>query len=341
MYEHGLCYAGPGRDVRHGPRPRPGSRPAQGGRPASSGRRGRRGGWNYAPTPVDGDLSVSVMQIVAMRAASNAEIPVPEAAIKKAIAYVQAHGQPQRRRLRLRRARAAAPCRPARRACLSLQLLGAYDDPQIPKTLDWIAAGPSRPGRAAGRATSTTSTTTPCRRSTSTAARSGTSGTARSARCSWRNQNKDGSWDVPAGTSEASLHQQGQQDVQHRAGDAGAEHLPALPAGVPAVSRGERLAGMNDGRALACSLRLRCSPCARRASGRRREARRSSRHHHRHGRKPDGRDRRRRRRPPGDDDKSYPGKVDAKTGKFTINGPAAGGRPTTWSSTRARSGWRA
>src|SRR5207247_7336320 len=47
------------------------------------------GGWNYAPTAQDGDLSVSVMQIVAMRAASNAEIPVPPAAVKKAITYVR------------------------------------------------------------------------------------------------------------------------------------------------------------------------------------------------------------------------------------------------------------
>ncbi len=59
------------------------------------------GGWNYEPTAADGDLSVSVMQIVAMRAAANAEIPVPESAIKKAIAYVRAQGQPAWPRVRL------------------------------------------------------------------------------------------------------------------------------------------------------------------------------------------------------------------------------------------------
>src|SRR5262249_8943628 len=48
------------------------------------------GGWNYAPSAADGDLSVSVMQIVALRAASNAEIAVPKKAIDKAIAYVKA-----------------------------------------------------------------------------------------------------------------------------------------------------------------------------------------------------------------------------------------------------------
>ncbi len=96
------------------------------------------GGWNYEPTASDGDLSVSVMQIVAMRAASNAEIPVPETTIKKAIAYVR---------------QMAAPGGPgygyagpgdgpqtSAAGCLSLQLLGAYNDPQIPKTLDYLVA---------------------------------------------------------------------------------------------------------------------------------------------------------------------------------------------------------
>ena len=35
------------------------------------------GGWRYQPQPGDHDLSVTVMQIVALRAANNAEIPVP------------------------------------------------------------------------------------------------------------------------------------------------------------------------------------------------------------------------------------------------------------------------
>ena len=35
------------------------------------------GGWRYNPTPGDQDLSVTVMQIVALRAANNAEVPGP------------------------------------------------------------------------------------------------------------------------------------------------------------------------------------------------------------------------------------------------------------------------
>lgn len=47
------------------------------------------GGWRYGPSPGDQDLSVTVMQIVALRAANNAEISVSQKVIDKAIAYVK------------------------------------------------------------------------------------------------------------------------------------------------------------------------------------------------------------------------------------------------------------
>ena len=42
------------------------------------------GGWRYSPAPVDQDLSVTVMQVVALRAANNAGIPVPKETFEKA-----------------------------------------------------------------------------------------------------------------------------------------------------------------------------------------------------------------------------------------------------------------
>lgn len=90
------------------------------------------GGWRYNPAPHDADLSVSVMQIVALRAANNAEVPVPEAVIKKAIAYVKKcfkEGrfgyQPQGER---------TPQTTAA-GILSLQLLGEPNDPMIKEGL--------------------------------------------------------------------------------------------------------------------------------------------------------------------------------------------------------------
>jgi hypothetical protein len=91
------------------------------------------GGWRYNPAPDNQDLSVSVMQIVALRAASNAEIPVSEKVVEKAIAYVR---------------RCAAPTggygyegpgagpQTTAAGILSMQLLGKFDDPNIPKSME-------------------------------------------------------------------------------------------------------------------------------------------------------------------------------------------------------------
>jgi hypothetical protein len=106
------------------------------------------GGWRYQPVPGDHDLSVAVMQIVALRAANNAEIPVPAQTIDKAIAYVRSCAHP---------AGGFGYTGPSQgpqttaAGVLSLQLLGKYDDSSIPKALDylvqipvqWDASGPS------------------------------------------------------------------------------------------------------------------------------------------------------------------------------------------------------
>ncbi len=98
------------------------------------------GGWRYNPTPNDQDLSVSVMQIVALRAAGNAEIPVPAATIEKAIVYVRSCAHPTGG---FGYTAGAGPGLPTSAAgILSLQLLGKYDDPSIPKALDFIEATP-------------------------------------------------------------------------------------------------------------------------------------------------------------------------------------------------------
>ena len=48
------------------------------------------GGWRYQPQPIDADLSVTVMQIVALASAQEAGILVPLQVIRKAVAYVKA-----------------------------------------------------------------------------------------------------------------------------------------------------------------------------------------------------------------------------------------------------------
>ena len=93
------------------------------------------GGWRYNPEPGDHDLSATVMQVVALRAANNAEIPVPAATIEKAIAYVRSCAHPTGG---FGYQPGSGPRLPTSAAgVLSLQLLGKYDDPDVAKALDY------------------------------------------------------------------------------------------------------------------------------------------------------------------------------------------------------------
>jgi len=95
------------------------------------------GGWRYQPVPADADLSVTVMQVVTLRAAQNARLNVPKQTMENALKYVrscaapgggfayQPGGKPAE-------ARTAA-------GILSMQLLGAFDDPAVNKGLEWMA----------------------------------------------------------------------------------------------------------------------------------------------------------------------------------------------------------
>jgi hypothetical protein len=54
------------------------------------------GGWRYSPSSTDADLSVTVCQIMALRAAKNAGITVPASVKKRCEEYVKACQQPNR-----------------------------------------------------------------------------------------------------------------------------------------------------------------------------------------------------------------------------------------------------
>jgi Squalene-hopene cyclase C-terminal domain/Prenyltransferase and squalene oxidase repeat len=48
-----------------------------------------QGGWRYEPRPIDADLSVTVCQVMALRAARNAGIGVPKETIDRAVDYIR------------------------------------------------------------------------------------------------------------------------------------------------------------------------------------------------------------------------------------------------------------
>jgi hypothetical protein len=94
-----------------------------------------KGGWRYGPSPDNQDLSVTVMQIVALRAANNAEIPVSQQVIDKAVAYVKSCHYPAGG-FGYEGPGQGGPTSAA--GVLSLQLLGKPDDPTIPKSMDYL-----------------------------------------------------------------------------------------------------------------------------------------------------------------------------------------------------------
>ena len=97
------------------------------------------GGWRYRPDAKDADISVTVLQVAALRAAKNAGLAVPQDTIDRAIAFIgkcynekaggfsyQPGGGPGF-------ARTAA-------AIYSLQVCGKYDDPEVMKGSEYLFA---------------------------------------------------------------------------------------------------------------------------------------------------------------------------------------------------------
>jgi squalene cyclase len=95
-----------------------------------------KGGWRYFPGRDEQDISVTVMQVVALRAARNCGMQVPEQTIQRAIAYVRSLAHPEGgfgyqssndRGI----ARTGA-------GMFSLQVCGEYNDPRIAQGLMYL-----------------------------------------------------------------------------------------------------------------------------------------------------------------------------------------------------------
>ena len=98
------------------------------------------GGWRYLPTSTDSDLSVTVWQITALKAASEAGVAVPRATMERAAAYIRRCAHPS----------GGFGYQPggipnASRTAggiLALRLCGAPDDPLVPRARQWLRANP-------------------------------------------------------------------------------------------------------------------------------------------------------------------------------------------------------
>jgi len=101
------------------------------------------GGWRYQPQPRDADLSVTVMQVVALRAAQNARLRVPQKTLEQARAYVKKCAKPKggfayQPGQGVKDAQSAA-------GALCLQLLGDYDDSDVKLALESLQAHDYKP----------------------------------------------------------------------------------------------------------------------------------------------------------------------------------------------------
>ncbi len=111
-----------------------------------------RGGWRYEPSSSDSDISVSVWQLMALRAAKNSGIEVPKEAIDNAIAYIKRSYRAERdSNGQLKQMEAAFSYEPyggrqtfstTAAGLLSLQVSGQYDVPEVIGSSNWLIKFP-------------------------------------------------------------------------------------------------------------------------------------------------------------------------------------------------------
>ena len=103
------------------------------------------GGWRYSATANDADISVTVLQAVALRAAQEAGIAVPQDAIEKAVGYVHSCFNESQGGFSYQPGGGAGFARTAG-AIYSLQVLGKYDDPKVQTGSQFLFAHSSERG---------------------------------------------------------------------------------------------------------------------------------------------------------------------------------------------------
>lgn len=96
------------------------------------------GGWRYEPRPTGADISVTIMQVMALRAAKNSGLHVPDTTLAKAVDYIERCYEPSTGGFRyMPRSGGPGFARTAAGACV-LQLTGRYTAKQIPKAIEYL-----------------------------------------------------------------------------------------------------------------------------------------------------------------------------------------------------------
>lgn len=96
------------------------------------------GGWRYRPIAQDADVSVTVLQVVGLRAAKNAGIDVPQDTIDKAVRYVKSCYDPGSGGFTYQPGNRAPGYARTAAAVYSLQVCGLYDDPLVKRGSEYL-----------------------------------------------------------------------------------------------------------------------------------------------------------------------------------------------------------
>ncbi len=89
------------------------------------------GGWRYEPRPTGADISVTIMQVMALRAAKNSGLHVPDETLRRAIAYIKRCYNRHAGGFAYQPGSAPGFARTAAGVCV-LQLTGEYKAAEIP-----------------------------------------------------------------------------------------------------------------------------------------------------------------------------------------------------------------
>ncbi len=95
------------------------------------------GGWRYRPVVRDADISVTVLQVVSLRAAKNAGLEVPQATIDQAVKYVKRCYDQRTGGFCYQPGSGAGFARTSA-AIYSLQVCGLYEDPLVKKGSEYL-----------------------------------------------------------------------------------------------------------------------------------------------------------------------------------------------------------
>lgn len=98
---------------------------------------GKQGGWRYSPRPSDADISVTIMQVMALRAAKNAGIHVKDEVIRNAVTYIKKCHDPRSGGFCYQPGSGPGFARTAAGVCM-LYLLGEHKSKEIPRAVQYL-----------------------------------------------------------------------------------------------------------------------------------------------------------------------------------------------------------